>query len=332
MKAKFFLNKNNSVECFLCPHNCRIEENKVGICRVRKNENGVLISKNYGKLSGIHLDPIEKKPLYHYYPGSYIFSIGSFGCNFRCRWCQNWQISQTNIEDFYDEKTYTPEIVIKMALSYKENIGIAYTYNEPFVWYEFMYDTAVLAKKNNLKNVVVTNGYVNEEPLIELIPFIDACNVDLKSFNDNIYKKLIGGSLEPVLKTLLTLRKYNVYFEITNLIVPGANDNEEEFKSMIIWIAENLGKSTVLHLSKYYPMYKYDEPSTSPELIEKFYRIAKEYLYFVYVGNIQLKNYQDTYCYKCGNLVLRRSGYLLSNLNFDNEGKCTKCGEKIFIM
>lgn len=332
MKAKFFLNNNNIVECLLCPHNCRIEEGKVGVCRVRKNENGILVSKNYGKLSGIHLDPIEKKPLYHYYPGSYIFSIGSFGCNFRCRWCQNWQISQTNIEDFYDEKIYTPEVVIKMALSYKENIGIAYTYNEPFVWYEFMYDTAVLAKKKNLKNVIVTNGYVNEDPLTELIPFIDACNVDLKSFNDNIYKKLIGGSLEPVLKTLLTLKKHNVYFEITNLIVPGANDNEEEFKNMIIWIAENLGKSTVLHLSRYFPMYKYDEPSTSPELIEKFYRIAKEYLYFVYAGNIQLKNYQDTYCYKCGSLVMRRSGYFLSNQNFDIEGKCTKCGEKIFIM
>jgi len=332
MKAKYFSKENSTtIRCFLCPHKCRIEENKSGICKVRKNEGGELISKNYGIMSGIHLDPIEKKPLYHYYPGSYIFSIGSYGCNFKCRWCQNWQISQIDLSVFDDEKEFTPEMIIKMAMSYKENIGIAYTYNEPFVWFEFMYDTAIIAREKNLKNVIVTNGYINEEPLVELLPYVDAFNIDLKSFNDDIYRKYIGGTLKPVLHTLLTLKKYNIYFEITYLIVPGVNDNEEEFRNMVKWIAENLDKNVVLHLSRYFPMYQYNEPATSPLLLEKFYSIAKENLNYVYAGNIQLKNYQNTYCHNCGNLVLKRSGYFLSNKNFNEEGRCINCGTKIFL-
>jgi len=331
MKARFYENENEyKVRCLLCPHNCLIEEGKMGICKVRKNEKGELVIKNYGNLSGIHLDPIEKKPLYHYYPGSYIFSIGSYGCNFKCRWCQNWQISQ--IDDIKNEKSFTPEMIVRMALSYKENIGIAYTYNEPFVWYEFMYDTAVFANKHKLKNVIVTNGYINEEPLLELIPYIDACNVDLKSFNNDIYKKYIGGTLEPVLNTLLVLKKHNIHFEITNLVVTGINDDEEEFKDMVKWIYENLGREVVLHLSKYFPMYKFSASSTSPQILERFYLIAKEYLNYVYIGNFQLKDYQDTYCSTCGQLVLRRTGYFLSNKNFDNKGNCLNCGSRIFIM
>ncbi|MCD4745974.1 MAG: AmmeMemoRadiSam system radical SAM enzyme [Bacteroidales bacterium] len=329
-KSQYFKKLNNEkIQCQLCPHNCIINKGKNGICRVRKNISSELYSMNYGKVCSLHFDPIEKKPLYHFYPGRTIFSVGSVGCNLRCKFCQNWEISQTSVEDYPYLTDYSPEDIVKLATDESGNIGIAYTYNEPTVWYEFMLEIARLAKSKNLKNVMVTNAYINPEPLEELMPFIDAFSVDLKAFSENFYKEIVSAQLEPVKNTLKSINKKNKHLEITNLIIPGLNDDEKVFKKMINWIKDELGVNTVLHLSRYYPTYKMTIESTSVSKLIKLFKIAKEHLNFVYLGNVRTQEGQNTYCYKCGKLVINRFGYTTDLSGIDDDGKCLHCGNKI---
>jgi len=240
------------IKCLLCPKECLIKKDQVGFCRVRKNIDKQLYSLIYSKVSSYGMDPIEKKPLYHFYPGTMVLSLGTMGCNFACVFCQNWTISQANIKDVQVEELY-PEKAVELALK-KNSPGICYTYSEPLIWYEYVLDTARSAKKNNLKNILVTNGFINREPLIKLLPFIDAMNIDLKSFRNSFYQKYCQGSLASVLRTIKIAKSY-CHIEITNLIIPDLNDSEEEIKEMVDWIS-SLSKEIPLHFSRYFPCYK----------------------------------------------------------------------------
>lgn len=329
-KALFFENiENNKIQCKLCPHNCIINEGKTGVCRVRKNINAQLYSENYEKVSALHFDPIEKKPFYHFYPGTIILSIGSVGCNLRCKFCQNWEISQTSVTDYPSLNNYSVEDILKIALKKTENIGISYTYNEPTVWYEYMLDIAKQAKLKKLKNVMVTNGYINQEPFIELIPYMDAFSVDLKAFTEDFYKNVSFAKLEPVKKSLKLIKEHNRHLEITNLVVPTLNDNEKIFTEMVQWIAEEIGKNTVLHLSRYFPVYKCRIEQTPVPKLLKFYDIAKKYLNNVYLGNVIAAEGKNTYCIKCKKPVIKRDGYFINKTGIDNEGNCKYCGSNV---
>ncbi len=296
MEAKFYEKRpDKKVKCLLCPHGCVISSGKVGICSIRKNIDGTLIALTYGRISSCSLDPIEKKPLYHFYPGKMILSLGTIGCNFACPFCQNWQISQPreafpgeDMEEVVSKVTdsLTPKQAIDLALTYRQNgnIGLAYTYNEPFIWYEYVYETVKLAHKNGLKNVLVTNGYVNEAPLRKLLPYIDAINIDIKGFSDEVYKKL-GGRLAPVLKTVEIASK-DCHVELTNLIVPKLNDSREEIENLVDWVATKVGRETPLHFSRYFPNFKYAEPPTSPKTLKMAEEIGLTKLKHVHLGNV----------------------------------------------
>ncbi|HQK36321.1 MAG TPA: AmmeMemoRadiSam system radical SAM enzyme [Bacteroidales bacterium] len=319
------------VRCLLCPHHCVIGEGKSGICKVRKNVRGFLYTESYGAFSAIHLDPIEKKPLYHFYPGKMILSAGSVGCNLSCIFCQNYEISQSGTEEFPSLQVVDPEKLALLSLRHPGNIGLAYTYNEPFISFEMIRETAPLIKRQGQKNVMVTNGFMNPEPLGELLPWIDAFNVDLKGFTESFYRKYTRSRLVPVLDSLKQIRKAGVHLEITNLIIPGANDDEEVFQAMVKWIANELGKNTVLHLSRYFPAYKLTNPPTPSETLYRFFRIARKNLNYVYVGNIEIPDTQNTYCPSCGALLIKRSGYITQIVDLDKDGFCSKCRNVIDI-
>jgi len=331
MKDALFYERlyNGDVKCTLCPHNCVVKEGRIGICRVRKNVEGKLISENYGKICSTYFDPIEKKPLYHYFPGKIIFSVGSLGCNLHCRFCQNWEISQTGVKDYPFISEVSPVDIVDKALSQKDNIGIAYTYNEPVVWYEFMLDTAKLAHKKRLKNVMVTNGFINPEPLKELIPYIDAFSVDLKAFTDDFYKNYTLSHLDPVLKSIKIIKDAGIHIELTNLLITETNDFERDFMKMTEWIANEVGSDTVLHISRYFPTYKMNKPATDVAKLLNFYKIAKRRLKYVFVGNVRTEEGQDTVCPKCGKVVISRMGYYTHITGLDTSGKCIGCGEKV---
>ncbi|MCF8368086.1 MAG: AmmeMemoRadiSam system radical SAM enzyme [Bacteroidales bacterium] len=330
-EALFYRQENEKVKCLLCPHICIIPQGKRGSCFVRKNENGILYSENYEKPCSLSFDPIEKKPLYHFYPGKLIFSVGSLGCNLHCKFCQNWQISQTGIEEFGHIKMATAKEIVSLARQKKENIGIAYTYNEPTVWYEYMFDIAQLACQENLKNAMVTNGFINPDPLAQLLPYMHAFNVDLKSFNDSFYKKFTRARLRPVLETLKTIRKSGRHLEITHLVISNTNDSKVEFKKMIDWISNELGSETIMHISKYYPVYKFTEPRTRDNVMFDFFDIASKKLAYVYLGNMASEKGQNTYCKNCKEEVISRSGYHTQTAGITDTGKCKLCQETILL-
>ncbi len=316
------------VQCFLCPRKCVIPNGKYGFCRARKNINGTLYSMGYSKPCSVAIDPIEKKPFFHFLPGTEALSIASAGCSLRCKFCQNWQISQYSPEEtknFY----LPPEKVVKYAKKYKCP-SIAYTYSEPVNFYEYMLDTAKIAKKEGIKNVVHTAGYINQKPLEKLCPYLDAVNVDLKGFNENYYRNMCGGDLKTVLNTLKILKKHNIWIEITNLILPGYNDNMDEIKRMCVWIKENLGDYIPLHFSRFYPMYMMKFlPPTPVSTLEKAYNVAKKVgLKYVYIGNVAGTKYENTYCPYCGKLLIKRVGFIVLENNIVR-GKCKYCGKKI---
>jgi len=323
-----YKNDGAKTECLLCPHNCKIAEGKTGICGARKNNGGIIELTTYGVISGYALDPIEKKPLYHFYPGTNILSIGSYGCNMRCDFCQNYNISQRSAAGF--TSITEPEKIVKDALAALNNIGIAFTYNEPVIWFEFVRDTALKARKKGLRTVMVSNGYINKEPLDEIISFTDAFNIDLKAFNNDFYKKLTGADLEPVKNTLKQISGSGKHLEITTLIIPGHNDNEDEMAFQAEWIAHELGKDIPLHLSRYFPMYKREDPATPQEIITKLEAVASKYLNYVYIGNMVSDSGQNTKCPVCGKTVTKRSGYNIRLQNLDQKGKCTGCGTRIY--
>jgi len=319
-EALFYDIEGDRVRCMLCPQNCLIKAGERGICGVRKNDNSRLIAENYSIVTAISLDPIEKKPLYNFFPGSDILSLGTYGCNLKCIFCQNWSISQQRCSG---NKIY-PEQLLNLLQEYG-GIGIAYTYNEPTIWYEFIADTAPLLKQNGYKTVIVTNGYINKEPLEKILPFIDAFNIDLKGFSNDFYSNNCKGRLSPVLSSIE--RVYgNAHLELTNLVVTGLNDDEAEFSKMVEYIS-NISKNIPLHISRYHPDYNYSESPTNIATINRFYEIAREKLDFVYVGNVLDKFKSSTFCTHCGKIVINRNGYSVENLLTDNI--CPFCGAKI---
>lgn len=328
MESQFYIKSDSlSVECQLCPHGCKIKNGRVGRCSTRINRNGVLELIQWGIISSSSLDPVEKKPLYHFYPGKMIYSIGGFGCNLSCLFCQNFEISQFLPQNVDSLRMLSPSDIVQKAKTYPNNIGIAYTYNEPTVWYEYMLETAILAKQEGLKNIMVSNGYINQEPLTKLLDVIDAFNIDLKAFNNDFYRDVANGSLEPVLNSLKVIRKSGKHLEVTFLVVPHLNDNLDEAKSMFEWLANELGAQTVLHLNRYYPAYLLDNPATNPSFLKSLYILAKEKLHFVYLGNMQSNDtFNDTSCPKCDNTAIKRDGFNVSSIEIDSKGNCNKCG------
>jgi len=282
----------------------------------------------YGVISGHSLDPVEKKPLYHFFPGHNILSIGSYGCNMKCDFCQNWHISQKRAESFSPETD--PDKIALEAVSSWKNIGLAFTYNEPVIWFEFLRDTAVRIKERGLFTVMVSNGFVNRDPLNEMVGFIDAFNIDLKAFNESFYKKLTGAELKPVKETLRQIAKAGKHLEITTLIIPGRNDSIEEMEAESKWISEELGNETPFHLSRYFPMYKRNDPATPQETLTRLFETASGHLKYVYMGNTAGDTGLDTLCSKCGKVVTRRSGYNIRLMNLDSVGKCTGCGNQVY--
>lgn len=284
-KAKYAvsISQEKEVQCLLCPHVCRIPSGHKGLCRVRYNNEGNLELLNYGLVTAASLDPIEKKPLKRFYPGKSIFSIGSFGCNLFCGFCQNWRIAHGQEPE---NQYFSPEDAVKKAIELVpyENIGIAYTYSEPLMWYEYILDTAKLVKEAKLKNVLVTNGYINPKPLKELLPYIDAVNLDIKAFGEGFYHDVCGGKLAPVLKNAVLFAN-NCHLEITTLLIPGLNDSNEEIEKLAASIAA-IDKKTPLHLTRYFPNYKFTMPSTPIEVMYKAKEIADKYLTDVFLGNL----------------------------------------------
>ena len=323
-----FKRNNDKLECLLCPHYCKLTFGKTGICGVRKNTGEKIELITYGVVSGYSLDPVEKKPLYHYFPGQNILSIGSFGCNMRCDFCQNFHISQEIPESLMPEVTINK--IIKDALKAEKNIGVSFTYNEPIIWFEFMKDIAESAKKEGLHTVMVSNGFVNSEPLKEIIGFIDAFNIDLKAFNNNFYRKLTGAELEPVKSSLKQIASSGKHLEVTTLVIPGLNDDEKEMALQVEWMSGELGKDIPFHLSGYFPTYKRANPATPEESLKKLFDIASEYLDYVYIGNSQTSTGQNTLCPVCGTVVTIRSGYKTRLVNLDEKGKCTCCGNQVY--
>jgi len=282
IEAMFYENLKDKVHCFLCPHNCVIENGHFGKCNVRRHEEGKLFTINYGEITSASLDPIEKKPLHYFRPSTQILSVGSFGCNFVCGFCQNYDISQSISKSEFIPK----EKLVEAILTTKNNIGIAFTYNEPSIWYEYVYDCARLLKGTDPAAVVVlvTNGYISEEPLKELLPYVDAMNIDLKSFNTEYYKSLCGGSLNPVLKTI-EIASRACHVEITTLLVSGENDRLEEVEDIAKFLS-SIDEEIPLHLSRYFPSYKLKNPPTDINFMRKAEEVAKKHLINVTLGNI----------------------------------------------
>jgi len=313
------------VRCRLCPHECTIQPGSAGICRQRVNTGGTLVSRIYGRVTSAGMDPIEKKPLYHFHPGEQILSLGTNGCNFACRHCQNWSISQ---EDAYTREL-SPEDAVRLAADSK-SFGIAYTYNEPLIWYEFVLDTSKLAHGQGLKNVLVTNGFIQPEPLAELLPFIDALNIDLKSIRDEFYKEICKGRLGPVLETAKTAKKA-AHLEVTNLVIPTHNDSDEDLTDLADWVRDNLGPDTPAHLSAYFPRYQLKAPPTQPHTLLRAYNIFAARLDHVYVGNMVLDKGSDTLCKGCGAVLIRRRGYSVRVVGLRGTA-CAKCGRELNVV
>ena len=269
--------------------------------------------------------------MYHFYPGSHILSIGSIGCNLNCNFCQNCEISQTSADKYFTGIRYEPEDLVVKAHNYPENLGIAFTYNEPTICFEYMSEIAMQSKTLGMKNIMVSNGFINQDPLHELFPYIDGFNIDLKAFTDSFYKNITNGHLEPVKETLIAIRKAGKHLEITNLLIPSLNEELSEFTEMVRWIRDELGSDTVLHLSRYFPAYKSDIQKTSLGLLFNFCETAKHYLNYVYLGNVTGSESQNTICGDCGKIVISRYGSFIQKNGIDKEGNCTHCNNKIVV-
>lgn len=331
-EAKFWNSiENNRIQCRLCPHQCKINENKRGICGVRQNENGKLYTLIYGSCSSVAVDPIEKKPFYHLYPGTNAFSLGTVGCTFKCEHCQNYTISTALPEDVHLEEIL-PKKAVELAKQYGCK-GIAWTYNEPTIWHEYSYDSAKLAKKEGLYTVYVTNGYINEDPLREISPYLDGVNIDIKAFNEGFYKKICGGELEPVLKTCILANELGIHLELTYLIIPNYNDSNDEIQRFCNWVKDKLGEDVPLHFSRFHPDYKMrNEQPTPVKTLLNAYEIAKKTgISYVYLGNVPQGEYENTICPNCGNLLVKRYGFSATIEGLKND-KCSKCGIKIPII
>jgi pyruvate formate lyase activating enzyme len=320
---------NETVQCLLCPRKCVLSKNQRGVCTVRINKGGKLYTLGYSNPIAVNIDPIEKKPFFHVLAGKTAFSIAVAGCNMRCLFCQNWQISQSRPDETVNY-SLSPQEAVDEALRAGSPF-IVYTYTEPTVFYEYMLDISKLAKEKGLKTGMHTCGYINPEPLKELLKYMDAVNVDLKSFNKEFYNKMgLMAELEPVLETLKIVQQSGVWLEITNLLIPGQNDSPEEIKKMCVWIKENLGEEVPLHFSRFTPSFKLQNlPQTPMSKLEEAYHIAKEVgLKYVYIGNVPGHTGESTYCPNCKKRLISRLGYTILENNIQ-DGKCKFCGYKI---
>ena len=321
--------RGNIVQCRLCPRRCILDVDQRGVCTARINRDGLLYTLGYGNPVAVHVDPIEKKPFFHVLPGSSAFSIAVAGCNMRCLFCQNWQISQAKPDEVsaYD---MPPEKVVDAAIK-SGSAFIVYTYTEPTIFYEYMLDISKLARQKGIKNGMHTCGYINEEPLKELLKYMDVVNVDLKGFNEAFYRKMgMMAELEPVLNTIKTVKKEGVWLEITNLLVPGQNDSPDEIRKMCVWIKDNVGDDVPLHFSRFTPSFQLmNLPPTPMKKLEEAFQIAKSVgLKYVYIGNVPGNTAENTYCPNCTKLAVGREGYRVRELNISG-GKCKFCGYKI---
>jgi pyruvate formate lyase activating enzyme len=328
IEAFHYETEGRNVRCQLCPHGCYLSPGDRSVCRARVNIKGKLYSLSYGDPCSINVDPIEKKPLFHFYPGTSIYSLAAAGCNFRCLNCQNWEISQRRPEDLEHEDLFPADVITEVK---KRGLNlIAYTYSEPTSFYEYMHDTAKLGKETGFKSVLISNGYINEMPLLELTRYIDGANINLKSFEDRIYQELNGGTLEPVLNTFRTLHAEGVWFEMTTLVVPTYIEDKEMIKRMCAWILKELGPDYPLHIIRFYPQYKLTRlPPTPVATLEGFRDIAmKEGIHYVYIGNVPGHEGENTCCHNCKKILIERNGYVLKQVNIEN-GKCKFCGTTI---
>ena len=330
MKEAIFYEKlaDNRVKCHLCNHFCVIGENKRGICSVRENRDGTLYSLVYGRIVASGVDPIEKKPLFNFLPGTRSYSIATAGCNFRCLWCQNWHISQLKSDQEIPGQDMTPEEVVDLAIG-NGCKTIAYTYTEPTIFIEFALDVMKLAHNAGIKNVFVTNGYMSSEALREIAPYLDAGNIDLKTFSDKTYRKMCGARLAPVLDTIRLYRELGIWLEVTTLVVSTVNDSEEELREIARFIAD-VGVDIPWHISRFHPQYKFpDAPPTKIEILHRAREIGiEEGLRYVYEGNIPGTGNENTYCYQCNKLLIERFGFSILESRIEN-GKCYNCGAEI---
>ncbi|AGK60619.1 Pyruvate-formate lyase-activating enzyme [Archaeoglobus sulfaticallidus PM70-1] len=324
VESKLYKKEEKWVTCLTCMHRCRIKDGEWGRCRVRKNEDGILRVYNYGQTSAIALDPIEKKPLHNFKPASKVLSFGSVSCNFRCPHCQNYEIAFSDLTYPY-LRELSPEDVLEMALTRKAD-GIAWTYNEPAIWHEFALDSSELVKREGLFVVYVSNGYMSRESIDQFEGILDAVNVDVKAFNENFYKKLCKARFERVLECVAYLVEKKIFVELTYLIIPGENDNEDELKRFSEWVYE-LDAGIPVHFSRFHPDFQIlDKPATSIQTLERAYRIAKDAgLEYVYLGNVWGHKYESTYCPRCGYPVIQRQGFYIEKIDLD-DSKCPKCG------
>ncbi|NLE91132.1 MAG: AmmeMemoRadiSam system radical SAM enzyme [Elusimicrobia bacterium] len=321
--------KDKTVRCLLCPRQCTLDVNQRGVCAVRVNRDGTLYTLGYGNPVAVHVDPIEKKPFFHVMPGETAFSIAVAGCNMRCLFCQNWQISQSRPDEVECYNLPPEEVVNKTVQSGCK--FVVYTYTEPTVFYEYMLDTARMARKKGLKNGMHSCGYINPGPLKELLQYMDAVNVDIKGFSREFYNKMgMMAELEPVLRTLKEIKSAGVWLELTNLVIPGENDDPQKVREMCLWIKENLGDSVPLHFSRFMPAYRLANlPPTPVEKLQECRRIAMECgLKYVYIGNVPGHYAESTYCPQCDKLLVGRSGYRITENNI-MDGKCKFCGHQV---
>jgi pyruvate formate lyase activating enzyme len=319
---------DGSVHCLLCPRYCRISDGERGVCGVRENRGGTLYTLAHSNPCAVHIDPIEKKPLFHVLPGSRALSLAVAGCNLRCIFCQNWQISQSRPEE---TRNYflPPQAVVDSAIA-RNCASIAYTYTEPTIFYEYMLDIAKLAKEKGIRNCWITCGYINPEPLRALCPYLDAANVDLKGFSDEFYRRIGNGSLGPVLNTLKILKEEGVFFEITNLIIPTLNDDMDEIRAMCRWIRDSLGPDYPMHFSRFHPNFKLTHVQATPiAVLERAREIAlEEGMRYVYIGNVPGHAGEFTVCPDCEAMLVKRTGFYYTE-NLIEEGKCPTCGREI---
>jgi len=319
---------NKRVKCTLCPRHCVVDDAERGYCGVRENQSGIYKTLVYGVPCAIHVDPIEKKPLYHAVPGSFAYSIATAGCNMDCDYCQNWEISQAR-----PENTYNYSLPPKKVISEAKKAGckwIAFTYTEPVVFAEYVYDTAKLAKNSGVKTVMITNGFINEQPMRDLCEHLTAVKVDFKGFSETFYERTCHGKLQPVMKTLKTLSSEGIWFELVNLVVPTLNDNMAQIKALSEWIVRNLGPDVPVSFTRFMPMYKLTNlPPTPVETLEKARRIGLNAgIHYAYVGNVPGNIGENTYCHACGKLLIQRIGYEI-RVNRIKNGRCPFCGAKI---
>ncbi len=327
-EAKYYeKNGDKEITCLLCPHECIVENHKRGICGVRENKDGTYYTLVYANPCAAHIDPIEKKPMFHYYPSTQSFSIATAGCNFTCSFCQNWEMSQKRPEKI-KSITLLPSGVVKSAKRY-DCKTIAHTYTEPVIFFEYMLDCAIEGKKHGVPNVMISNGYIQEKPMRELCKYLGAVKIDLKAFYDKFYKEVCGGRLKPVMDTLLVLKDEGIWFEIVVLIIPTLNDSAKEIDKMTKWIVKELGVNVPLHFSRFYPTYKMKNiPPTPPSTLKKARKIAMgNGIKFAYIGNI-ISDAENTYCPECGKLLIERMR-LTANIVGMKKNRCKYCGEII---